>query len=87
MKIPFSFIRGLDLIIAPTKVGSTLQTLKLATLQWPQEGASIPFQVDDGVNLLPYVQEGFEVRSVLDGRVPAADLSFQVDMTISIDVF
>jgi hypothetical protein len=87
MTIPFSFIRQLDLEIAPTTVGSTLPVIRLATLVWPQAGAAIHFSVDDGTNLLPYVREGFELRSTLDGKVPAADLSFRVDLTIGIQVF
>ncbi len=87
MAIPFSFVRHLVLELTPTRAGSTLPTVTLATLDWPQEGHAIPMIVDDGVNLLPYVQEGFRLVPTIDGRVPAANLSFRLDMTIGVDVF
>lgn len=87
MAIPFSFIRKLEMFVRSTAPGSTLPEVRIASIGVPPAGDSVDMAVDAGVDLLPYVREGFEVRPVLNGIVPAADLAFVTRVILGVDVF
>ncbi len=84
---PFSFIDSLEFYIRPTAELSVLPVVKLAWTTTPTGGTSVPMVVDGGLNLLPYLRQGFEVYSVLNGRVPAIPISFRGRMVMGVDVF
>jgi len=87
MQIPFSFINNLRFELLSTDPSSDLPPITLAQMGHAPAGHEIPMDVDEDVNILPYIKSGFEVRSVLDARVPAADLSFVGVFTLGVDVF
>ena len=87
MTIPFSFVNQLVFYVQSTVKGSTLPKAPLAWIGPTGPGHSIPMTVDSSLDLLPYIREGFEVTSVLNGRVPAADLSFSGHIVLGVDVF
>jgi hypothetical protein len=39
------------------------------------------------LNLVPFIQEGFEITSILKAAVPPSNLSFKGAALLSVDVF
>lgn len=86
MTIPFSFIETIEFWIHGLE-GSHLGPVRIAWLDAPGPGHDLGMSVDSAPDLTPYVKEGFEVRGVMRGRIPAADLSFRARVVLGVDVF
>lgn len=87
MTIPFSFIDSLEFWIRSTKVDTKLAAQKIAWTGPPPAGDEFDLQMNLGLDLVPFIKEGFEVTATLNGRVPAANLSFIGRIWLGVDVF
>lgn len=85
-KPPFHFVRSIVFAIRPTTPGSALPEAPIAWRHLPAAGAEVDLEVNEGLNLVPYVVEGFEVVTVIDGVVPAEDVSFAGVARLHVDV-
>lgn len=86
LAIPFSFINSVEFWVYGEE-GSRLQPVRIAWLDSPGPGHNLNMNINDTVDLTPYVVEGFSVRGVLNGRVPASDVSFRARVVLAVDVF
>jgi len=72
----WSFVDRVDVFIASTKSGSTLPKVKIASVTSPGAVQTLKFNVERGVNLKPYIDEGSQVDSSGTGRQPTSDVWF-----------
>jgi hypothetical protein len=72
----WSFVTKIEVSVASTKQGSTLPEVKIASVSSPGAVRDLSFQVESGVNLKPYIDEGSQVGSSGTGTQPAQDVSF-----------
>ena len=87
LPIPFQFIDSLEYYIGPTDPDSKLPELKLVWLDKVTAGPVVALVVDESIDLFPYAKQGFDMRAVLKGRVPEADLAMRLRFVAFVDVF
>ena len=72
----WSFVSSIEVSVASSKQGSTLPTVKIASVSSPGAVKDLAFKVESGVNLKPYIDEGSKVDSSGTGTQPTQDVSF-----------
>lgn len=72
----WSFVSSVDVFVESTKSGSTLPKVKIATAQKPGAVRTLAFQIEGGVNLKPYIDEGSQVDSSGSGTQPTQDTTY-----------
>ncbi len=72
----WAFVEQVDVFVESTKSGSTLPRVKIANISMPGAVQTMTFDVDSGVNLKPYVDEGSQVNSTGSGTAPSDDVSY-----------
>lgn len=83
----FDFMYGITFYVNSTQEGSTLESKPLA---WgaPRWGSiEMVMEPNFALNLVPYIDEGFEITSILKAAVPATNLSFKGSAVLSVDLF
>jgi hypothetical protein len=72
----WSFVSNIDVSVESTKAGTTLPKVKIASVSSPGAVQLLTFDVEHGVNLKPYIDEGSQVDSSGTGTQPTNDVSF-----------
>jgi hypothetical protein len=72
----WAFVEEVHVFVSSTKSGSTLPEVEIASASSPGAVTTFRFDVDGGVNLKPYIDEGSAVRSTASGTAPPDDVSF-----------
>lgn len=72
----WSFVKSIDVSVESTKSGTTLPKVKIASVSSPGAVQTLTFDVERGVNLKPYIDEGSQVDSSGSGTQPTQDVSF-----------
>jgi hypothetical protein len=72
----WSFVNHIDVSVESTKAGTTLQKVKIASVSSPGAVQTLTFEVEHGVNLKPYIDEGSQVDSSGSGTQPTSDVTF-----------
>jgi Tfp pilus assembly protein PilW len=72
----WSFVTRIDVSVESTKAGTTLQKVKIASVSSPGAVQTLTFDVEHGVNLKPYIDEGSQVDSSGSGTQPTQDVTF-----------
>jgi hypothetical protein len=72
----WGFVQNIDVSVESTKSGTTLQKAKIASVSSPGAVRTLAFDVEGGVNLKPYIDEGSQVTSSGTGTQPTQDVTF-----------
>jgi hypothetical protein len=72
----WSFVTSVDVFVESTKAGSALPKVKIASVASPGAVQTLAFNIEHGVNLKPYIDEGSQVDSSGAGTQPSHDVSF-----------
>jgi hypothetical protein len=72
----WSFVSSVDVFVSSTRSGTTLPKVKIASVSSPGAVQTLTFDVDAGVNLKPYIDEGSQIDSNGSGTQPTHDVSF-----------
>jgi hypothetical protein len=72
----WSFVSSIDVFVESTKSGTALPKVKIASVSSPGAVQTLSFNVEHGVNLKPYIEEGSQVDSNGAGTQPTQDVSF-----------
>ncbi len=80
----WSFVTSVDVFVSSTKSGSTLPKVKIAHVTNPGAVRDMKFQLDGGVNLKPYIDEGSQVDGQSSGNAPPDDVSYDGIATFTV---
>lgn len=72
----WDFVDEIHVFVKSSASGSTLPRVEIASVVSPGAVTSMEFDVDDSVDLKPYVDEGSVVESEASGEVPTDDVSY-----------
>lgn len=72
----WEFVDEIHVFVRSSAEGSTLPRVEIASVIDPGAVTSMEFDVDSGVDLKPYVDEGSVVESEASGTVPTDDVSY-----------
>lgn len=72
----WSFVQTIDVSVSSSKPGTTLPKAKIASVASPGAVQTLNFQVEGGVNLKPYIDEGSVVDSSGMGTQPTQSVTF-----------
>jgi hypothetical protein len=72
----WSFVKTIDVSVESTRSGTTLPKVKIASVASPGAVQTLTFNIEHGVNLKPYIDEGSQVDSTGSGNQPSQDVSF-----------
>jgi hypothetical protein len=72
----WSFVTDITVSVSSSKSGSSLPKVKIASIANPGAVQSFDFDVEGGVDIKPYVDEGSVVESEGHGMAPADDVSY-----------
>jgi hypothetical protein len=80
----WSFVSSIEVSVSSTRVGTTLPKVKIASASSPGTVRVLAFDVERGVNLKPYIEEGSQVDSSATGTQPTADVSFDGEAVFTV---
>lgn len=80
----FSFVSSIEVYVASSASGSTLPRVEIAHATSPGAVQTINFDVDSGVNLKPYIDEGSVISGEGSGTAPADDVSYDGNGTFTV---
>ncbi len=83
----WSFVSSVDVSVSSTKSGSSLATVKVATVSNPGAVTTMRFQPVSGVNLVPYINEGSQMSADATGTEPSQDVTFDGAATFHVHPF
>jgi len=72
----WSFVTSVDVFVQSTKSGTVLPKVKIASVSSPGAVQTLSFNVEHGVNLKPYIDEGSQADSNGSGTQPTRDVTF-----------
>lgn len=72
----WSFVTGVVVSVSGAGSGSQLPTVQIASVNSPGAVQTMRFQVDPGVNLKPYVDQGSTVSSSGSGTAPSQEVDY-----------
>jgi len=72
----WGFVAEIHVFVKSSAQGSTLPRVEIASARQPGAVTTLEFDVDTGVNLKPYVDEGSIVEGSGSGDAPADDVSY-----------
>ena len=83
----FDFIDEVNVFVESTSQGSSLDSIQIATLRdVPSDAMRVEFDVDDSIDLKPYIEEGIRLTTKGSAEVPEDDTSLQALVTLTVDV-
>lgn len=80
----WSFVSHVDVFIESRKSGTTLPKIKVASASMPGPVQTMKFDIEKGVNLKPYVDEGSQVDTTGSGTAPSDDVSYDGNATFTV---
>lgn len=81
----FDFLSKATLYVESTKSGTTLERKQIATIDpVPSGQTEVAFDVDDSVDLKPYIEEGMRLTSSGSGSVPPDNVSLKAEITVRV---
>jgi hypothetical protein len=72
----WSFVESIHVFVKSSKSGTTLPRIEIAKVMNPGAVTTMTFDVDDSVDINPYVNEGSIVEGESAGTVPDDDVSY-----------
>jgi hypothetical protein len=72
----WSFVSHVEVYLESSKSGTTLAKVKIAMVSSPGAVQTMNFEVDGGVNLKAYVDEGSKVTTTGSATAPSDDVSY-----------
>ena len=72
----WSFVTSIEVSVESTRAGTALPRKKIASVSSPGAVQTLTFDIERGVNLKPYIDEGSQVNSSGSGTQPTRDVSF-----------
>jgi hypothetical protein len=72
----WAFVAHIDVFVQSTKSGTTLPRVRIAMVSNPGAVQTMAFEVDAGVNLKPYVDEGSQIDTSASATAPSDDVSY-----------
>jgi hypothetical protein len=82
----FDFLDTIDIYAESTMSGSSLQRVRVATLDPVPEGARTITLQPEGVDLIEYVREGALLTASATGTQPSDDVSIDGSIVVRVDV-
>lgn len=83
----FDFLTSVAIYVESTKAGTTLPRVRIAHIDAvPRDTRHLSF-VRDGVDIIDYVNEGARLTSEAQGTVPTDDVTFDGEVSLSVEVF
>jgi hypothetical protein len=80
-----AWLTSVTVTVESTMPGSSLPAAEIASRDdFPAGFATLPMNVNAGVDLLPYVEEGMRITTSADGIVPPDDVQVGGDVTVTI---
>jgi hypothetical protein len=73
----WSFLHSVDVFVSSTREGTRLQRRLIAHVDAPGPVTAIEFDVDGGIDLKPYIDEGSRIESQAHGTQPIDDVTFE----------
>jgi hypothetical protein len=80
----WSFVTSIDVYVSSSKSGSTLPKVRIAHVASPGAVTTLPFEIDPGVNLAPYIDEGSVVDGESHGNAPPDAVSYDGSGTFTV---
>ena len=80
----WGFVTSVDVFVSSTKSGSTLPKVKIAHVTSPGAVRDMKFELEGGVNLKPYIDEGSQVDGQSSGNAPPDDVSYDGVATFTV---
>lgn len=72
----WSFVQNIEVSVESTRSGTALPKVKIASVSSPGAVRTLAFDIEPGVNLKPYIDEGSQVSSSGTGTQPTQDVMF-----------
>jgi hypothetical protein len=72
----WAFVTHVDVFLQSTKSGSALPRVKIAMVSNPGAVQTMAFEVDAGINLKPYIDEGSQIDTSASATAPSDDVSY-----------
>ena len=72
----WAFVTHIDVFVQSTKSGTALPRVRIAMVSNPGAVQTMAFEVDGGVNLKPYVDEGSQIDATASATAPSDDVSY-----------
>jgi hypothetical protein len=83
----WSFVQSIEVSVESTRSGTTLPKVKIASVSSPGAVRTLAFDVESGVNLKPYIDEGSQVSSRGTGTQPTQDVMFDGEGVFTVHPF
>ncbi len=80
----WSFVSQVDVFVESTKSGTSLPKVKIASVSNPGAVQVMKFEVEGGVDVKPYIDEGSQVDTSGTGMVPPDDVSYDGTSTFTV---
>jgi hypothetical protein len=72
----WSFVDSIHVFVKSSKSGTTLPRVEIAKVLAPGAVTSLEFDVEDSIDINPYVNEGSVVEGESSGRLPEDDVTY-----------
>jgi hypothetical protein len=82
----WSFVESVEVFVESTRSGTALPKVKIASVASPGAVEVMEFDVERGVDLRPYVEEGAMVDTLGSGTIPVDDVSYDGLGVFTVDV-
>ena len=83
----FDFVKTIDIYVEPTDPDSALPKVKVADTQTVPKGVqSLTLDVDETVDLKPYIDEGLTFTTQTTGTLPPDDVSMRATVTVRVRI-
>jgi hypothetical protein len=80
----WSFVDEVHVTVRSSRENSTLPKLEIASIAAPGAVATMRFNVNEAVDLKPYVDEGSVVESTGKGTIPADDVTYNGESVFTV---
>jgi hypothetical protein len=72
----WSFVDAIHVFVKSSQSGSSLPRVEIASVAMPGKVTTLEFDVESGVDLQPYIEEGSVVEGESSGRLPEDDVTY-----------
>jgi hypothetical protein len=80
----WSFVDNIHVFVKSSVEGSTLPRVEIASVTMPGAVRTMKFDVESGVDLKPYVDEGSIVESTAEGTAPQDDVVYDGEAVFTV---
>ncbi|MBA2544704.1 MAG: hypothetical protein H0V17_33985 [Deltaproteobacteria bacterium] len=80
----WDFVDEIHVFVQSSQSGSTLPRVEIASVTAPGAVTTMTFDVDQSIDITPYVDEGSVVESEASGTVPTDDVSYDGEAVFTV---